>query len=191
MYSEVSICNEALALLGQTQVLISLDDPNKAARLCKQFYDAERNKLLRKHPWSFALRQAKFAQVNGSPLYDYSNIFRLPADCLKFVRPAVAQTPFIKVGPYLYSNESEFYGLYVWSISNPADFDVLFVDALAIALAKKLCMPLISNRSRYEELHAEFAEAIATAKSNNAFETYAGAMQQSMKGTAFADARRW
>ena len=191
MYSDVSICNEALALLGQTQVLISLDDSTKAARLCKQFYEAERNKLLRKHPWSFALKQAKFAQSSGAPLYDYSTIFRLPADCLKFVRPAIAQTPYMKIGNTLYSNESEFYGLYVWEISNPADFDVLFVDALAIALAKKLCMPLISNRTRYDELHAEFSEAIATAKSNNAFETYAGALQQTMRGTAFADARRW
>lgn len=191
MYSEVTICKEALALLGQTKAMISLDDDTKAARLCKQFYEAERNKLLRKHPWSFALKQAKFAMVNGTPLYDFSNMFRLPADCLKFVRPATAQIPYMKIGPMIYSNESEFYGLYVWSIENAIDYDVLFVDALAIALAKKLCMPLISSKSRYEELHAEFTEAIATAKSNNAFETYAGALQQSVRATGFADSRRW
>ena len=191
MYSEVTICKEALALLGQTKAMISLDDDTKAARLCKQFYEAERNKLLRKHPWSFALKQAKFAMVNGTPLYDFSNMFRLPADCLKFVRPATVQIPYMKIGPMIYSNESEFYGLYVWSIENAIDYDVLFVDALAIALAKKLCMPLISSKSRYEELHAEFTEAIATAKSNNAFETYAGALQQSVRATGFADSRRW
>jgi hypothetical protein len=191
MYSEVSICKEALALLGQTKAMISLDDNTKAARLCKQFYEVERNKLLRKHPWSFALKQAKFAKVVGTPLYDFTSIFRLPADCLKFVRPALLQVPFMKVGPMIYSNESEFYGLYIWAIANPIEFDALFVDALAIALAKKLCMPLISNRSRYEELHMEFKEAIATAKSNNAFETYAGALQQNVKATGFIDARRW
>lgn len=191
MYSVVSICKEALALLGQTKAMISIDDDTKAARLCKQFYEAERNKLLRKHPWSFALKQARFAKTTETPLYDFANIFRLPADCLKFIRPATLDSPFLKIGPAIYSNEDTFYGLYVWEISNPILFDVLFVDALALALAKKLCMPLIASRSRYEELHMEFKESIATAKSNNAFETNAGALQQSVKATAFADSRRW
>ena len=182
MYSEVSICKEALALLGQTNI-ISLDDDSKAARLCKQFYSAERNKLLRRHPWSFALKQAEFAEVPEVPVYQFSKVYRLPGDCLKFVRPAILQTPYSKIGPKIYTNEVSFQGLYVYEIVNTLEFDVLFVDVLAIAIAKKMCVPLISNRTRAVELHEEYKEAIATAKSNNAFETYAGATGT----TAFAD----
>lgn len=189
MYSEVSICKEALALLGQTNIA-SLSDDSKAARLCNQFYAAERNKLLRKHPWSFALKQSEFARSTTTPAFDYSYAYRLPGDCLKFVAPAVRGVPYRKVGNLIYTDEISFYGLYVYEIIDPILFDVLFVDALAIALAKKMCIPLISSRTRYLELHEEFHEAIATAKANNAFETYAGATNMSAKGTAFTNARR-
>jgi hypothetical protein len=190
MYSEVSICKEALALLGQTNI-ISLDDDSKAARLCKQFYSAERNKLLRRHPWSFALKQAEFAETTDVPVYAYSHVYRLPGDCLKFVRPAVLQTKYAKIGPKIYTNEVDFQGLYVYEITNPVEFDVLFVDALAIAIAKKMCVPLISNRNRALELHEEYKEAIAQAKSNNAFETYAGATETTAFADGFIRARSW
>lgn len=191
MISEVSICKEALALIGQESNMISLDDESIQARLCNQFYEVERNRLLRLHPWSFALKQQEFPLSAEAPVYEYSNAFRLPADCLRFVRPWVLETSFLKVGPYIYTNESSFFGLYVQLVENPQDFDPLFTEVLAVLIAQKICLPLNSSRSMLETLSLMYKQLMARAKSVNAFETANGATQTDFYASSFLQARRW
>lgn len=189
MISEVSICKEALALIGQESNMISLSDQSIQARLCNQFYAIERNRVLRLHPWSFALKQGEFPLSTGTPSYDYSFAYRLPGDCLRFVRPWQNAISYLKVGSFIYTNETRFLGLYVYELTNPEDFDPLFAEVLAISIAKKICLPLNSSRTLLETLDVEFRSAIARAKSVNAFETAGGATQTNFQANTFLQAR--
>jgi hypothetical protein len=56
--SAEAICNEALQELGE-QPITSLSDTTKRAEACNLIYASERDRLLKSHPWKFALRRVK------------------------------------------------------------------------------------------------------------------------------------
>lgn len=54
----VDICNEALQELGEQEIAL-LTDSNKRAEACNRIYTVLRDRLLKAHPWKFALRRVK------------------------------------------------------------------------------------------------------------------------------------
>jgi hypothetical protein len=77
MSSEVDICNLALAHLGDTASLASIDPPSGSiqAEHCARFYPIARDVLLESHPWSFATRRAALVlltETNDQWLYVYA-----------------------------------------------------------------------------------------------------------------------
>lgn len=88
----VQLCNIALARIGSTQVITSLDpvsDSSNEAAQCAIFYSFCRDELLRKFPWPWASTYATLAQVNldgvaANAEWQYS--YRYPPDCLFAVR---------------------------------------------------------------------------------------------------------
>lgn len=98
----LSICNMALACIGESQIT-SLDDGSTQANLCKQFLNEARDTLLQSRQWGFALRRVELAEVKKPPmsysgrtsLYDqYAYCYVVPADALNAfaVLPASANT---------------------------------------------------------------------------------------------------
>lgn len=75
--SEVDICNDALAYLGDTATVSSLVPPEGSAQaeLCARFYPRARNICLEAHQWNFATRRAALALLtatNDQWLYVYA-----------------------------------------------------------------------------------------------------------------------
>ena len=60
----IALCNQSLYLLG-AKVITALDQGTQEANLCNQFYDSERKKLLRRHPWNFAIHRAVLSEYNA------------------------------------------------------------------------------------------------------------------------------
>ena len=60
MSSEVAICNLALAHLGDSATVASIDPPEGSAQSehCARFYPIARDALLEMHAWKFATRRA-------------------------------------------------------------------------------------------------------------------------------------
>lgn len=63
--SEVTICNLALAHLGETATVASIKPPDSSvqAQLCARFYYVARNALLEMASWGFATRRVALALV--------------------------------------------------------------------------------------------------------------------------------
>ncbi len=84
--TQISICNLALARLGQGDIS-SLADGSIEAKYCNKFWDTDRQAALRDYPWSFAMS-------NPTPLFpaapcgvvDYAYTYKLPSDCLRALR---------------------------------------------------------------------------------------------------------
>jgi len=55
-----SICNSALAKVGAPEITL-ISDSNKRANLCNLLYPKVRDKVLKSHPWNFALKRAILA----------------------------------------------------------------------------------------------------------------------------------
>jgi hypothetical protein len=88
MASEVSICNLALAHLGDAATVSSIAPPDGSvqADLCAQFYPAARDALLEMHDWGFATRRAALAElVNASPTTAWAYCYAQPVDLVNTI----------------------------------------------------------------------------------------------------------
>jgi hypothetical protein len=81
MASEVDICNLALAHLGDSATVASINPPEGSAQaeMCQRFYPIARDSLLEMHNWGFATRRKPLAQLNNtSKQWKYAYI--IPGD---------------------------------------------------------------------------------------------------------------
>lgn len=63
--SDVEICNSALQKLGAEDIT-SLSDNTRRAQLCNRQYNKIRKKLLRSHPWNFAIKRQFLSEVTDA-----------------------------------------------------------------------------------------------------------------------------
>lgn len=170
--SEVSIVNLALQKLGATRIE-ALDQDHPNARSMNAAYEATRNKLLRRYPWSFAITRLSVAADAAQTVWGNLNQFPLPADFARLIRDdeTGVRTDWKIEGRFVvttYAAPLEFkYGALV---TDPTIFDAMFVDALACALAMQACKEITGSDPEKAGVTREFLDAINLAKSVGAIE---------------------
>jgi len=85
--SEVDICNNALALLGDTATVVSLVPPSGSIQAihCARFYPIARDQLLEMHTWGFATKRASLALLAETPPSPWAFAYQAPSDVLNFL----------------------------------------------------------------------------------------------------------
>lgn len=169
--SVVEICNLALQKLGAERITdIDEDSPN--ARECNACYERLRDRELRRHPWTFAKTRAQPAPSANSPLFDYTYAFPLPSDCLRVLKPEGRVNLDWKIeSKSILTNDGASIDLsYIRRVTDPNDFDDLFVDALASAMALQMCERITQSNSKKADARADYKTAVNDAKAVNAIE---------------------
>ena len=162
--SEVSICSGALVKLG-LQPIISLADANAQARACNQVYATQRDALLRMHPWKFATRYVTLTPDVDAPPFDFDYQFTLPSDYLKLQHESA--DPYYQwrlVGNKIFANDNVFELVYTARVTDPTQFDSLFVEALEDKIAMILALPLTRQSKVYDSRAAQFAVSMSEAR---------------------------
>lgn len=83
MATDVDICNLALAHLGDSATIASIDPPEGSAQAehAARFYPVSRDSLLEMHTWGFATRKIALAEV-VNPWSQWAYAYALPSDCM-------------------------------------------------------------------------------------------------------------
>jgi hypothetical protein len=92
--SEVDICNDALAMLGDVANVSSIKPPDNSAQAghCARFYPKARDALLDLHPWNFATKRVQLALLSQtSNQWQYA--YAMPADCMKALKVIDPNSP--------------------------------------------------------------------------------------------------
>lgn len=86
MASVVDICNLALAHLGDTATVASIDPPEGSAQAehCQRFYPIARDSLLEMHMWNFSTVRANLALLNIT-MPEWAYIYAAPNDMLQAI----------------------------------------------------------------------------------------------------------
>lgn len=186
-YSEVAICNLALAGIGRGAQITSLDEASTAARLCKARYPYARDAVLRAYDWNFAARRAELANNATAPAFEYAYAYDLPADCLlvREVFEGEAQKWVVENRQILTDMGAPIYIRYTTNASAPAFFDPLFFEALAARIAADVAMPLSESAGRAEGLYRVYMEKLSEARRRDAQE----GQPESMPQGSWLDAR--
>lgn len=179
--SEVGICNDGLAQLGHTQFIQSLEEDSEEARLCKRFYEQQRDATLREWNWRFAKRVVALSQTGVEPEeWDYQ--YTYPTDCL-FARRLISgvrdrtQRPKweVQIDADLHSrvivtDEDGAKLVYTARVIDPFAFNALFKDSLSWRMAMMLAMPLTKEPKLQQAAANGYRFAIGQARLMDAIE---------------------
>lgn len=171
--SEVEICNAALLLAGADRI-DALSEENQRARLCNEIYTNEKNLLLYRHPWNFAILRVELGLLSTAPEYEYESKFQLPSDCLR-VLDVDTDYPYEIEGTYLLSDDTEIFIKYISSAPTVATFSQGFCEALSYRIASKLAYAISQNASLADSLWKKAEDAENYARSFDAQEGRSGA----------------
>lgn len=155
--SATEICNLALGHLGERRIN-SLDEDEVSARACALHYASTRDELLRSHRWNFAQTRVALSRLEEDPAFGWSYQFQLPADCLRVLEVNdseigdVISDEFIIEGRNILTDADEVNLVYTKRIEDVSMFDVLFVKALAAALAVMLSETIRGASGKTAEL---------------------------------------
>jgi hypothetical protein len=164
MPSEVDLCNQALGHLGEAPI-VGLSDDNTRARACSRLYADTRDAVLRAHRWNFAQSRATLT-AGTAPAFGWSYSFPLPQDCLRVLEINDTEDGdnnevWIVEGRNVLMHSAECRLVYVKRVTDTAQFDALFVDALTIMLAVKLSEVIRGATSKTEQLLTQYERITA------------------------------
>lgn len=150
--SDTSICNLALGYLGAARIL-SLDEASPEAKACALHYTQTRDEVLRSHRWNFAIARGGFSRLSEPPAFGWAFQYQLPVECLRVLQVngyAEDEAPdnWEIEGGRLLCDADSVQVKYLRQVNDGNLFDPLFVEALALKLASRLCIPLTGSDSR-------------------------------------------
>lgn len=171
-YSEVSICNMALAEIGRGMMITSMDEASQAARACKLRYPYARDAVLRAYDWNFAAKRAELAANETAPAFEYANAFDLPPDCLQ-VRSVYdgEDLPWVVESRQILTDmDAPLYIKYTSRCTDVAKFDSLFIQALASRIAADIAVSLSESVGRSQALFEVYQAKLSEARRRDAQE---------------------
>lgn len=182
MISKITICNLALAQLGQAPIS-SLEQEDEKARRLNLFYEPVRDEVLRTHNWAFAgvseplALLAKEADGEGSLTYKY------PAEAL-FIRrvfePQASQSSL----PFKERFRADLHcrtlsiasrtahAEYTRRITDENLFDPAFVKSFSLALACDLAVALTGDGQLAAQVLQKYMLSLEEARRSNMTENF-------------------
>jgi hypothetical protein len=180
--SKNQLANLALSRIGAGRVSDFETESTPVARALRDLYEPTLEKVLRSHPWNFAIRREDLAASATAPNHGWDYAYPLPSTCVRFLdiwgdedqyNPI---TEFAIEGRDILCNiEGGISVRYVSRDIPVAEFDPEFVDAFTLLLASRLAGPVAENLALAGTLLQEF-EALGkpTAIATNAREDKSG-----------------
>lgn len=173
MASKTDIANLALNLLGEG-IITSIDDTeSNLARSIKTVFDHERDKLLERSRWRFAKSMTTLSKLAETPTYKWTAAYQLPSDFIKLIEVdrVDAWNPHeyldVQAGK-LYMFRTEDYETasdtvdieYIKRVTDTTLYSPLFVDALAHAVAARVCRKLTGSDQKAGQLMEQLEKVI-------------------------------
>ena len=167
--TKVTICNQALNLLGADVITSFTDTSNDAASICSNIYDTVKNMTLSMYPWSFALTKIELTQSSTSPINEWTYRYDLPGDALTgnvfqvYNSSSTGILPlnhfeilYTENGPSINTDEPTVYIDYITSNVGEGMMPAYFVQLLVYMLAWHLAEPVTDQITK-----AQYWESIA------------------------------
>ena len=165
----VSICNLALQKLGAKSIT-ALTEDTTAGRECNRVYEHARDSELRAHPWNFARTRTSIAASSTDPVFGYAKQYQLPSDCLRILPTSANDDWQIEGRMILTDDTSPLQLVYIKKVTDPNDFDALFVELLAARIAVEITEKVTQSNTKKAGVQAHYEMVRKEARRVNAFD---------------------
>lgn len=160
--TDVSICSNALTLIGVDGISSFLDETREAA-VAKSAYSVNKKTLLQVAEWRFSVRQEKLSLLEQQPLYDFEYAYQLPSDFLRFVGKQDNTTRHQIFQDKVYTNLKPVLASFQYDI--PEKFlPAYFITAFQYKLASLFSLSLKDDTQNAQAFDGLYQEALRTAK---------------------------
>lgn len=172
--SSTEICKLSLDLLQGGSVSDITAASTSIEEVCNRWYDHTRRKLLRQHPWNFAIKRAELAASSEAPLFGATAQFPVPSDFLRLLRVVDSDNRIISSDAYFFENRNIMYRwaddatariIYITDEEDVTKFDNLFIDLLAVEIAMSIAYLVTQNNANVDRLAGIRKTLISAAKS--------------------------
>ncbi len=178
MISKITVCNLALAQLGQAPIS-SLEQDDEKARRLNLFYEPIRDEVLRTHNWAFAGAEEPLVLIEQNR---DKYVYKYPTQAL-FVRRVFTQDgtknlPFREIfrtdlhSRVLETSAPQAYAEYTRRILDENLFDPAFVKSFSLALACDLAVALTGDSTLASQILQKYTLSLDEARRSNMTENY-------------------
>ena len=153
--TNVTICNQALNLLGAETISSFSDTTNDAATVCNNIYETVKRQTLSMYPWSFAMTKVQLSRSATTPVNEWAYQYDLPSTALSGTPVQVYNSSSTRVlpiqnyellytasGPTIATNEEKIYIDYITSAITEGVMPSYFVQLLTYMMAWHLAEPV-------------------------------------------------
>ncbi len=158
MPDEVDVANVALDLI-KVQAITSLTEGTKNANAVQRAFAILRDDLLFSHPWSFATRWIKLAQLSNVPAAEFDFSYSVPTDWLRTVRvcdndagrgTADFREGFIDDKTVIMSSAPELWMETILQVTDVNRWSPGFRRLMVESLARDLAKPLANSKTLFD-----------------------------------------
>jgi hypothetical protein len=159
--TDVSICSNALLLLGQSSINTLAESP-----IAQNLWPSVRETVQRSHPWNCCIRRRILAPDVTPPEFDWSYRFPLPEDWLRTLQVGETgrEIDYQSEGSFLLANDPALYLRYVAANEDVASWDTLLVNAATYGMAAALAYPVTSSASLANVMEQKLQQALREAR---------------------------
>lgn len=185
MPSVTDLVNSALRKVGERRIT-DISDTVSSAGVARDVLDAERDDLLRRHVWNFAITRVQLAQLADAPAFEFQYAFALPTDFMRVVSAhdsdagegnlrykieGLQQSDDSYVRALL-TNSNACYLRYVRKVTDPSIMTPTFRQVLILRLAMVFATGIAKSSTLNQNLRDEMKEAMRQAASIDGIEDY-------------------
>lgn len=164
--TKIGIWNQALDVLRE-QPLSSVSDTTATARLLARNYDQQRDYLMERYLWKFALTRASIAADSTQPVYGWLYRYLIPTDALRFVPPTLegdivgTPIPYEEEAGYILCNQAAPLRLrYVLRTTNEGLWSNGFCECLSLRLAMRIAHWITGKQSMVQQIQSMYRETL-------------------------------
>ncbi len=166
--TDVTICSDALVMLGATAIT-SLTDGSDTADACNRLYPDLKNHLLTVYPWTWSLKKVQLSTTGIAPVNEWDHAYDLPSDMIGSpIAVFDSSSSGIQPRRYgweiygnipqhpaeLFTNLDTVYIDYQATVTE-ANMPAYFVRFLRVALAAEIAMAVTDQISKAEYYRAQ------------------------------------
>ncbi len=186
MSIRIDVCNYALAILGEGEI-VGVEDDSDKARILKTLYYIARDSALELAEWTFATKRFMPAKNDIAPEWGWANAFKIPSDIVRLTQVDKNWTGLVSwndsrqqrnpvdhvveyvdgVGLSILCNEDPIYCKGIRTLEDEGIYSPLFVEAFAAKLAYLAAMPITSSKSIQQVAMGIYGQTMKEAKTRD------------------------
>ena len=161
--SIVDIANKGLTYLGANPIT-ALTDDTVEGRAINRIHEQSRQYCLRDHPWNFAMTRVALAADTTSPVWDYTNSFPWPSDCLRIIQVDTTEEWAVEGRNIVTDAAAPLNILYIADVTDTSVYDAKFTEAYAMRLASDVAYELTASQTVVASASAAYSTLIQEAR---------------------------